>query len=46
MPYTCGEKSGKGGYVCLYDNEVVRLNDDTDTLPPCRVCKGEVYRKE
>ncbi|MDD4255106.1 MAG: hypothetical protein PHP59_06975 [Methanofollis sp.] len=45
MPYKCGEKPGKGRYVCLYDNEVVRLDDDTDTLPPCPRCKRCEYRK-
>lgn len=33
--YDIGEKPGKGTYQCIYSNDTVTLDDDTDTLPPC-----------
>ncbi len=37
MP-TTGEKPGKGSYTCTNCDEVIILDDDTDTLPPCPKC--------
>ncbi len=42
MP-TTGEKPGKGIYKCRKCGEIVRLDDETDTLPPCPKCKGTEY---
>lgn len=42
MPST-GEKPGKGTYTCKKCGQVVRLDDNTDTLPPCPKCNGTEY---
>ena len=39
MP-TTGEKPGIGTYTCTSCGTVVRLDDNTDTLPPCPSCDG------
>ena len=44
MPIT-GEKPGKGKYVCKKCGQVVVLNDDSDTLPPCPKCNHTIYSK-
>lgn len=44
MPST-GEKPGKGSYVCTVCGQVVVLDDNTDTLPPCPKCHATTYRK-
>lgn len=44
MP-TTGEKPGKGLYQCLKCGEIIRLDDDTDTLPPCPKCYHTEYAK-
>jgi len=36
--FSTGEKPGKGYYRCVTCGEVIYLNDDTDTLPPCPKC--------
>ncbi len=36
--YITGEKPGKGMYKCVNCGEVIRLDDDIDTLPPCQKC--------
>ena len=41
---TTGEKPGKGTYVCKNCSTVVRLNDATDTLPPCPRCSKTEFR--
>jgi zinc ribbon family protein len=38
MPYKCGQKPGRGRYVCRKCGEDVRLNHSTDALPKCRRC--------
>lgn len=43
MPST-GEKPGAGTYVCVKCGQVVVLDDNTDTLPPCPKCNGTEYR--
>lgn len=39
MP-TTGEKPGVGSYQCTNCGQIVRLDDSTDTLPPCPSCSG------
>ncbi len=41
-----GEKPGKGGYICTTCGQRVRLDDSTDTLPPCPKCTETTYCKE
>jgi hypothetical protein len=43
--YRCGEKPGKGTYICIKCGQRVTLDDDTDTLPPCPSCQGCDYRR-
>ena len=43
--YTTGEKPGKGSYQCMVCGEIVVLDDNTDTLPPCPKCHNTTYRK-
>ncbi|MBE9594979.1 MAG: hypothetical protein IMF19_16040 [Proteobacteria bacterium] len=45
MEYKCGEKPGKGRYICTSCGEDLHLDDDTDALPPCRRCTGCVFTK-
>lgn len=40
---TTGEKPGKGEYTCTSCGQVVILDDNTDTLPPCPKCNGTEY---
>ena len=42
MPST-GEKPGKGTYTCTNCGQIVVLDDDTDTLPPCPKCSETEY---
>jgi len=44
MAYKCGQKPGKGRYVCLNCGEDLILDDNTDTLPPCK-CSKCLFRK-
>ncbi|GAB6100415.1 hypothetical protein JCM16358_22940 [Halanaerocella petrolearia] len=37
MPST-GEKPGKGTYRCKMCGRYIKLDDDSDTLPPCPEC--------
>lgn len=41
---TTGEKPGKGTYICTECGKTVRLDDDSDTLPPCSKCDGTNFR--
>lgn len=43
--YETGQKPGKGDYQCTKCGEIVHLDDDTDTLPPCPKCNGTTFRK-
>lgn len=43
--YTTGEKPGKGTYKCTTCGQLVVLDDDTDTLPPCPKCDETTYTK-
>ena len=38
MTYKCGEKPGKGTYVCKNCGSKKELDDSTDTLAPCSKC--------
>ena len=38
MVTTTGERPGAGTYICLGCNQIVILDDDTDTMPPCPAC--------
>ena len=40
-----GEKPGKGTYMCTSCNQIVVLDDNTDTLPPCPKCEETKYVK-
>lgn len=40
---TTGEKPGAGTYTCDNCGQVVVLDDNTDTLPPCSKCNGTEY---
>lgn len=42
MPKT-GEKPGKGTYTCDDCGQVVVLDDDSDTMPPCPKCGGSDF---
>jgi Zn finger protein HypA/HybF involved in hydrogenase expression len=44
MP-TTGEKPGKGNYQCRNCGQVVTLDDNDDTLPPCPKCNGSEFTK-
>jgi len=37
MP-TTGEKPGRGTYKCLNCGQLIHLDQDSDTLPPCPNC--------
>lgn len=43
--YTTGEKPGKGRYKYEKCREVIRLDDDSDKLPPCPSCHGTKWTK-
>lgn len=42
MPST-GEKPGAGTYICDNCGQVVVLDDNTDTMPPCPRCDGTEF---
>lgn len=44
MAYTTGEKPGVGTYICKKCGQKVRLDDSTDTLPPCPSCHSTQYK--
>ncbi len=43
MPKT-GEQPGPGLYICANCDQIVRLDDPDDALPPCPNCEGTEYR--
>lgn len=43
--YKTGEKPGKGLYICSSCGQKVRLDDNTDKLPPCPRCGKTTFRK-
>ena len=40
---TTGEKPGAGTYKCDNCAQIVVLDDDSDTLPPCPKCEETEY---
>ena len=42
MP-TTGEKPGIGVYKCTQCGTIVRLDDTSDTLPPCPKCDNTEF---
>lgn len=40
---TTGEKPGKGDYRCTNCGQIVTLDDDSDTMPPCPRCDGTKF---
>ncbi len=43
--YKTGEKPGIGTYRCTKCGTLVRLDDATDTLPPCPKCENTTFTK-
>lgn len=43
--HTSGEKPGIGEYKCTTCGEIIVLNDDSDTLPPCPVCNETQFEE-
>jgi len=43
--YRTGEKPGKGQYQCTKCGYIIRLDDDSDTLPPCPECDNTTWNK-
>lgn len=43
--YSTGEKPGKGRYKCNACGEVIYLDQDSDTLPPCPNCHKTTYSR-
>lgn len=41
--YRTGEKPGTGDYQCIECGQIVHLDDNSDTLPPCPKCNGTSY---
>jgi DNA-directed RNA polymerase subunit RPC12/RpoP len=46
MVYKCGQKPGVGRYVCLGCGEDLKLDDGTDTLPPCAKCNKCEFKRD
>jgi rubrerythrin len=44
-PHVTGEKPGVGTYKCTKCGEIIRLDDDSDTLPPCPRCDNTSWTK-
>ncbi len=43
--YKTGEKPGIGTYKCTKCDATVRLDDASDTLPPCPKCSNTTFTK-
>lgn len=43
--YSTGERPGKGLYKCVNCGEVIKLDDNSDTLPPCPKCHSTRWMK-
>lgn len=43
--YETGEKPGRGLYLCAKCDERIRLDQDSDRLPPCPRCNGTKWYK-
>ena len=42
---TTGEKPGIGTYICKKCGTKIRLDDNTDAMPPCPKCSKTEFRK-
>ena len=40
-----GDGVGAGAYECVGCGELLHFDAEANTLPPCPVCQGEVYRR-
>lgn len=45
LVYHTGEKPGKGKYRCIHCSEIINLDPDSDTLPPCPKCYKTNWEK-
>lgn len=45
MNYKCGEKPGKGIYICKNCGAKKESDDNTDALAPCSACHRCEYTK-
>ncbi len=43
--YICGQRPGKGRYICLKCGEDLHLDNSNDTLPPCAKCHNCKFTK-
>lgn len=43
--YKTGERPGKGVYRCFSCGQLIRLDDNSDVLPPCPRCNAVYYYK-
>jgi len=40
-----GEKPGKGLYICTHCGQKVRIENDTESMPPCPNCQEATFRR-
>ncbi|NYT00702.1 MAG: zinc ribbon-containing protein [Methanocellales archaeon] len=45
MVYRCGEKPGKGRYICINCGEDLYLDDEMDAILPCEKCNSCYFQK-
>lgn len=45
MTYKCGEKPGKGTYICKNCGNDEHLDQDSDVLAPCAKCQKCEFTK-
>lgn len=45
VKYNTGEIPGIGKYQCTNCDQIIKLDDSTDTLPPCPKCDGTEWEK-
>lgn len=43
--YKTGEKPGIGWYKCLSCGKTIKLDDNSDALPPCPKCHNTLWIK-
>ncbi len=46
MRVTTGENPEKGKYKCVNCGQIVVLDDNTDTMPPCPSCSKTEFDKK
>jgi len=42
----CGNKPGIGHYICMNCGKILFLDEETDTLPPCKGCNKCDFRRK